>query len=122
MLRSIPPSVTPPSPDEWPSTIHTITNITKSNLAVITSASHGFTSDDIAITSIDFMQVRGMIQINGMTGVIQSVIDSDNFTVNINTSNFYTYQSGGVFNVITGTPPIEQSGFQYFNTPFQNIS
>lgn len=121
MSNPIPPSVTPPSPNEWPSTIYSLTGITRDNQAIITSAGHPFTIADIGITSIDFLQVRGMIQINGLPGVIQSVPDSSHFTVNINTTNFSAYTSGGVYNVLTGEPPTQTVGFQVFNTPFQNI-
>jgi hypothetical protein len=63
-----------------------------------------------------------MLQLNGLNGVIQQVIDDNNFTVNIDTSQFYTYTSGGYANIVTGIPPIETVGFQTFNTPFQNIA
>lgn len=122
MIRSIPPSVTSPSPNEWPQTLRTITGISKALQAVVTVPSHGFTSSDVAVTSVDFLQVVGMKEINGLPGVIQSVIDSNNFTININTSNFSSYLGGGVINILTGIPPIEQQESQYFNTPFQNIS
>lgn len=122
MIRSIPPSVTSPSPNEWPQTLRTITGISNALQAVVTVPSHGFTSSDVAVTSVDFLQVVGMKEINGLPGVIQSVIDSNNFTININTSNFNSYLGGGVINILTGIPPIEQQGSQYFNTPFQNIS
>lgn len=120
--NAVPPSVTPPSPNEWPDTIRPITGITRAAQAQVTSVDHGFTSADQGITSVDFLQVRGMIQINGLTGRIQQVIDADNFTVNINSTSFFPYSSGGVANILTGIPPTEQSGFQVFNTPFQNIA
>lgn len=120
--NAIPPSVTPPSPDEWPSTIRNITGITKAAQAKVTSVAHGFTSEDQGVTTVDFLQVRGMIQINGLPGLIQEVIDADNFTVNINSTNFFTYTSGGYANIVTGSPPKEVSGFQIFNTPWQNTA
>jgi hypothetical protein len=122
MSNAIPPSVTPPSPNEWPETIRTITGITKAREATITCPTHGFTSEDLNVTTVGFLQVKGMIQINGLPGVIQQVIDANNFTVNINTSQFTSYVSDGVISIETGTPPIEQVGSQWFNTPFQNIS
>lgn len=117
-----PPSVTYPSPNEWPNTIRNISGISKSAQAQITSVAHGFTSADVNITSVDFLQVHGMIQINGLPGLILSVVDADNFIVNINTSNFNTYTTGGYANILTGIPPIETVGQQTFNTPFQNIA
>jgi hypothetical protein len=121
MSNAIPPSVTPPSPFEWPETIRTLTGISKARQAVVTCPSHGFTSQDVDVTSVMFLQVKGMIQINGVPGVIQQVIDANNFVVNINTSEFFPYSSEGVINIDTGIPPIEQVGSQWFNTPFQNI-
>lgn len=115
-------SVTYPSPNEWPQTIKPITGITKNSIATVTCTSHGFSSQDIGVTTVDFLQVRGMIQINGLPGLIQSVIDADHFTVNIDTTNFYSYVSGGVISIVTGQPPSTTQGFQIFNTPFENIA
>lgn len=120
--NAVPPSVTPPSPNEWLDTRRNITGITKAAQAEITSPSHGFTSEDEGITTVDFLQVGGMIQINGLPGLIQEVIDANTFTVNINTTNFFTYTSGGIANILTGIPPKEVSGFQIFNTPWQNVA
>ena len=121
-IDSIQPSVTPPSPNEWPNTIKTITGITNAAQAKITCPSHGFTSQDQGVTTVDILQVKGMSQINGLPGLIQQVIDSSNFTVNINSTRFSTYSSAGVISIVTGTPALEQSGSQIFNTPFQNIA
>ncbi len=121
-LRSIPPSVTYPSPNEWPNTIIPITGISKAAQAQITAPNHGFTSADQGITTVNIQQVKGMTQINALPGLIQNVIDVDNFTVNINSTYFFTYSSGGVANVVNGIPrpPVETIGFQTFNTPFHN--
>ena len=121
MSNAIPPSVTPPSPFEWPETVRTVTGITRDAQAVVTCPSHGFTSADVDLTSIMFKQVQGMIEINAIPGVIQQVIDSNIFIVNINTTEFPAYQSGGIIVIDTGIPPVEQVGSQWFNTPFQNI-
>lgn len=121
--NAIPPSVTPPSPNEWPQDlIKTITSIAKNNVTTITSPDHGFTSADENVTMGTIKQVKGMIQINGLTVKILQVLDSNNFTVNVNSTGFYSYVSGGVFITDTGQPPVERQGFQYFNTPFQNIA
>lgn len=122
MSNPIPPSVTPPSPNEFEVTRRTITGITQNNIAEITSVAHGFTSTDEGVTTVNFMQVQGMRQINALPGRIVQVIDADHFTVNINTTNFYPYSSGGIFIIDTGSPALEQASFQYFNTPFQNIA
>jgi len=120
--NAVPPSVTPPSPNEWPETIETITGINNDSQAKITCPNHGFTSSDVGITSIMVKQVIGMLPINGLPGLIQQVIDVNNFIVNINTTNFPIYRSGGVISILTGQPPVERQGFQYFNTPFHNIA
>lgn len=121
--NAVPPSVTPPSPYEWPQDlIKVISGITKDSLATVTSTAHGFTSASNGMTFVMFKQVVGMIQINGMNALIQQVIDANTFTVNINTTNFSNYVSDGVLIVDSGLPPVEQQGFQYFNTPFQNIA
>jgi hypothetical protein len=99
-----------------------ISNVTNSSQAQVTVPSHGYTLADVDITSVMFKQVKGMLPINGMPGVIQSVIDSNNFIVNINTTNFPIYRSGGVVITDTGEPPTQTVGFQTFNTPWQNVA
>lgn len=121
--NAVPPSVTPPSPDEWQQDlVKTVTGISRDSQARITCVDHGFTSLDQGQTFICFKQVQGMLQINGLDCLIQQVIDDDHFTVNINTTNFRDYMSGGVLIVDSGSPPVQTSGFQTYNTPFQNIA
>ena len=119
---SVPPSVTPPSPDEWPNTLRSLTGIAKGSVTTITCPSHGFTSDDEGVTSVMFKQVQGMVQINGLNAVVQEVVDASTFTVNINSTNFFSYSSDGVIVIDTGVPAIETEGSQTFNTPFQNTA
>jgi hypothetical protein len=99
----------------------TITGISKAANASIT-ATHAFTAADIGVTTVGFHNVVGMTQINTLTGVIQSVTSTTSFTVNINTTNFTTYTSGGIATIITGVPPTTQFGFQVENTPLYNVS
>ena len=122
--NAVPPSVTPPSPYEWPQDlILYMTGVTKNNQAYVTCPGHGFTSADQQTTFICFKQVEeGCLQINGLNALIQKVIDVDTFTVNIDSTNFYAYQSGGVVIVDSGRPPVQQQGAQVFNRPFQNIA
>jgi ubiquitin-activating enzyme E1-like protein len=122
MSNAIPPSVTPPSPNEWPNTLRTVTNIGRNSNTIVTAPNHGFTSQDEGVTTVIFLQVNGMRQINGLPGRIQQVVDTNTFTVNINSTNFYPYVSDGVISIVTGHPPIETESFQTFNTPFQNIA
>lgn len=104
----------------WVETIRVITGISNAAQAQITSLSHGFTSADVGVTTVTISGVVGMPQINTLRGVIQSIVDADNFTVNINTTSFGSYVSGGQANVITGIPPFTQAGYQIFNTPQRN--
>lgn len=107
MSRVIPPSVVFPSPNEWPVTYRSITGITKSTNPTITAPNHGFTSSDIPVTQVDFSQVKGMQEINGKFGFITSVIDTDNFTVAVDTSQFHAYTSGGYVNINAGNSPYD---------------
>ena len=91
------------------STLLVITGISNAANASIT-ATHSFTASDIGVTVVTFHGVLGMTQINGLSGVIQTVTSTTSFTVNINTTNFGTYSAGvagatgGFANVITGAP------------------
>jgi hypothetical protein len=121
LVVGILPSVTYPSPEEWPQTqIKTVTNITQARKAVVTSVAHGFDASFLGVTSLTFKQINGMLQMNGMTAQLDSIIDANNFTVNVDSTYFYPYAGSGVAIVDTGIPAIEQSGSQFFNTPWQN--
>lgn len=111
-LTGLPPGAT--------STNLVITGISKAANASIT-ATHAFTSADIGVTTVTFHGVAGMNQINTLSGVIQSVTSTTSFTVNINSTSFSTYGSGGFANIITGVPPTTTSGFQVYNTPQLNV-
>lgn len=87
----------------YTSTNLTITGITGGATTSIT-ATHNFTSDDIGVTTVTISGVKGMTQINTLRGVIQTVTSTTSFTVNINSSSFTAYSSGGIANVITGRP------------------
>lgn len=120
-MRNIPPSVTYPSPNEFLETVYPITGITNASQAIITCSAYSFTSADNFITQITFKQVEGMLPINGITALITKVISSTQFQVAVDTTNFPIYRGGGVICIDTGQPPVEQQGFQYFNTPWQNV-
>jgi len=98
----------------------TITGISKAANASIT-ATHAFTAADIGVTTVTIHGVVGMNQINTLSGIIQSVTSTTSFTVNINSTNFSTYGSGGIANIITGVPPSTTTGFQIYNTPLLNV-
>lgn len=101
----------------YPATNRTITGITQAAQAVVTSASHGFTSDDVGVTVVTFHGVVGMTQINTLSGVIQSVPDANTFSVNINTTGFTAYSSGGIANIITGSPALQGGTISSGNAP-----
>lgn len=98
-----------------------ITGISNAANASIT-ATHAFTNADVGVTTVTFHGVNGMSQINTLSGVIQTVTNTTSFTVNINSTAFSTWTSGGYANVITGVPPTTTQGFQTFNTPLKNVS
>lgn len=120
--NAVPPSVTYPSPNEWLNTVYTITHVTNDAQAIVTCAAHPFTGADALITQLTFKQIVGMLPLNGTTALITEILDSSHFVVNVNTTGYPIYQSGGVICVDTGQPPVEQQGSQFFNTPFQNIA
>ena len=110
-LSELPPGAT--------STNLVITGISKAANASIT-ATHAFSSSDVGVTTVTIHNVVGMNQINTLSGIIQSVTSTTSFTVNINSTSFSTYTSGGTANVITGLPPFTTTGFQIYNTPLVN--
>jgi len=117
-----PPSVTYPSPNEFLETVYAITGITNNSRSVVTCTAYPFTALDVGVTSVTFKQVLGMLPINGITTLITAVdTDTDTFTVDINSTNFPAYVSGGVICIDTGQPPTQTVGSQTFNTPWQNI-
>lgn len=90
----------------YPSSNLTITNISNAANAVVT-ATHAFTSKDYGVTQVTFHNVVGMTQINTLTGTVIASTSTTSFTVNINTSSFSSYVSGGIANIITGIPALQ---------------
>ena len=111
-LTGLPPSAV--------STNLTVTGVSKAANASIT-ATHAFTAADIGVTWVTFHNIVGMTQMNTLSGLITGVTATTSFTVNINSTGFTTYASGGLANVITGTPPTTTVGTQVFNTPLKNV-
>lgn len=102
--------VTYPSPNEWPVTAIPVTNITQSLNATVTAPNHGITlSANQSTPKVDFSQVKGMYQINGKFAFVVKVVDSDTFTVDLDTSQFYAYVA-----------PVDRSWERFNNTPWQN--
>ncbi len=90
----------------YPTTNLIITGISKAANASVT-ATHAFTAKDVGVTVVSFHNVVGMTQINTLSGVIQSITSTTSFTVNINSTNFTAWSSGGIANIVTGTPALQ---------------
>lgn len=75
-----------------------ITAITRASSAVVTVGAHDFIIGD----RIDFSGVFGMTQINGQTGTV-TAIGATTITVNINSSIYGIYSSGGTAALQHGT-------------------
>jgi len=84
------------SANEFTNTNLTITGITNASQAVV-SATNSLAAGDV----VSFHEVVGMSQINTLVGTVVSASGSD-FTVDIDTSNFGSWTSGGIANVIRG--------------------
>jgi hypothetical protein len=104
-----------PDASLFPSSNLAITGISKAAQAVITAA-NSFTSNDYGVTTVTFSNVVGMTQINTLRGVVQSAT-SGSFVVNINTTGFSSYVSGGIANIITGIPALQGGQLSSGNAP-----
>jgi uncharacterized protein (TIGR02217 family) len=102
------------------------TNITKSITSISKSASavieFGTTHSFVEGQSIHISGVSGMTQINGLRGTITTKT-STNITVNINSSAFSNYTSGGTVNTFPQTGETVSAGFEFdipvrFNSSF----
>lgn len=72
----------------------TVSAITKAaNAQVTTALNHGLV---VGQSGVQINGVVGMTAINGVSGTVVSVIDQKTFTLNINSTGFGTYVSGGV--------------------------
>jgi len=100
----------------FPSSNLTITGISKAAQAVVT-ANNSFTSADYGVTVVTFHGVVGMTQINTLSGVVQSASGGTSFVVNINTTGFTSYTSGGIANIITGIPALQGGLITSGNAP-----
>lgn len=75
-----------------------ITSITKAASAVVTVGTHTFVVGDV----VAFSGVSGMTEINGLTGTVTAT-GATTITVNINSSAFTAYASGGTAALLAGT-------------------
>lgn len=82
----------------------TITGITKAASAVVTISNASSTNPFIALERVRFTGVVGMTEINGLYGKVTAVGGSSGawtITVNINSSGFTNYSSGGTLQMLT---------------------
>ena len=87
---------------------HAITGISKASSAVVTLGAHTYVTG----MSVGFKSVSGMTQINGLRGLITSY-DATTITVNINSSAFSVYTSGGETNTAPQTGETVSCGYEF---------
>lgn len=91
----------------------TITSITQAAQArVTTSAAHGLAVND----SVHFKNVAGMVEINGLRGRIVAVPSGTEFDVNIDSTGFTAYASGGEINTVRQLTPsaeVVTAGYEF---------
>jgi len=85
-----------------------ITGITKAASAVVTVGSHTFVANE----SVYFSGNVGMTEINGLRGTITST-DATHITVNINSTAFSTWTSGGTVNTNPQTGEVVKGGCEF---------
>lgn len=99
-----------------------ITAITKATQAVITVGAHTFnTSNSVVISG-----VLGMTQINGLRGAVVSTT-ATTITVNLNTTGFSTYTSGGTAKSAPQSGEVVTAGCEFdlpcrFNSHLESVS
>lgn len=81
--------VVEPVTDADPDEDMLITAITKAANAQVTAAYHSYVAGD----RVYFSGVTGMTEINGQFGTVMSVVDTNNFTVDIDTTGYGTFVS-----------------------------
>jgi hypothetical protein len=74
-----------------------VTAITVAAQAQITIVAHGLQVN----SKIWLNEVAGMVEINGLTGTVLAIVDADNVTVDIDSSGFTAYTSGGIAQYLT---------------------
>lgn len=89
-----------------------ITDITKANPAVVTSATHGFTNGQ----EIFIAGIVGMKELNGQSFRVSNATTNtfelqDIFGQNVNSTNFDAYASGGTANLIYGIDTLYEEAY-----------
>ena len=67
-----------------------ITAVTQATLAQVTSVNHGLTTGKV----VTIQNVGGMVELNGNSYTV-TVVDNDNFTLNVDSTGFTPYTVGG---------------------------
>lgn len=88
----------------------TITGISQASQAVISTSN---TQGLVVGQSICISDVSGMTQINGLRAFITNVVTNVSVTVNISSSGFYAYTSGGVANTNPQSGESVTAGYQF---------
>jgi hypothetical protein len=90
-----------PFPLTWEAT-KAITAITRATRAQVTIVGHGYAVNDRVLIA----GVVGMTEINSYTAAVYSVVDANNVTIDLDTTLFTAYSSGGTTaKVLTGSYP-----------------
>lgn len=90
-----------PFPKTWDAT-KTITAVSKAAQAQVTIAGHGYAVNDRVVIA----DIVGMTELNQYTAAVASVVDANNFTIDVDTTLFTAYSSGGTAaKVLTGDYP-----------------
>lgn len=88
-----------------------ISSITKGATTTVGITNHGLVVNDY----IWFNEVVGMTQINGLTGQVLSVTNANSVVVNIDSSSFTAYTSGGIVQYLTSSAAFpEADGIRYY--------
>lgn len=92
----------------WAVKVTGITAITKANPAVVTDAGHGRVAGDV----VKLADILGMVELNDMVCVVGPVT-SDTFTLlDVDSTNFDTYVSGGSHALAEFSGSCEVTGYQ----------
>lgn len=92
-----------------PDVSRTITAITKAATAQVTVAAHGYTVGQY----LKFASVGGMTEVNGQVVTVASIVDVNNITVNLNTSAYSTYTSGGTLDKYIQPAEVVTATFEF---------
>lgn len=91
-----------------------ITNITQAVSAVVTINAHGIPAGATGVM-VWFNEVAGMTEINGLTGTV-TVLSANTFSVNIDSTGFTPYASGGIAQYLNvSNPQANVDGIRWYD-------